>query len=202
MALPKEVEILIGELSKLPGVGRRSAERMAFDLVFASEERLDALSDAIGRIRGDVGTCPECGYFTSGGRCLICCEHRHHETILVVERALDVVAFEKSGGYRGMYHVLGGHLSPLKGIAPEDLRMAELFQRIEKNPVSEIVLATSSTVEGDATALYISRHIENREIRVTRLGRGVPMGGSLEMADSGTLRLALEGRRAMEHPNG
>lgn len=110
---------------------------------------------------------------------------------------MDVIAFEKAGGYRGLYHVLGGQLSPLKGIGPDDLRMDSLFKRLTNPDVSELILATSPNVEGDATALYISRHIERDDLRMTRLGRGVPMGGSLDLSDAGTLRLALESRQAV-----
>lgn len=198
MSLPKPLESLIEELGKFPGIGRRSAERMAFDLVAARPERVEALMAALEAMRSDMGVCEECGYFTSEGRCLICTGNRQGDSVLVVEKPLDVVALEKSAGFRGLYHVLGGHLSPLKGVGPEDLRLDQLFRRLKEPEVRELILATSSTVEGDATALYIIKHIARNDLKITRLGRGVPMGGALEFADSGTLRLALEGRRSVE----
>lgn len=192
------MENLIGELARFPGVGRRSAERMALDLISDRSQRLETLVAALQHLKDQIGVCPVCGYFTSGGDCNVCAPHRHQQTILIVERPLDVVALEKSGGYHGLYHVLGGHLSPLKGIGPDKLRLDSLFQRLANPEVEELILATSPSVEGDATALYITRHIDNKNLKITRLGRGVPMGGSLEFADSGTLRMALEGRQSLE----
>lgn len=198
MNLPGPIEQLIGELAKFPGVGRRSAERMALDIVVASGDRLEALAQALLRVRDHVSVCPRCGYFAMGqGACTLCAAGREDAMLLVVERPLDVVAFEKAGGYRGRYHVLGGHLSPLKGITPQQLRLAGLFERLQNPEVTELILATSASVEGDATALYIARHAERDGLVVTRLGRGVPMGGSLEFSDAGTLRMALEGRRSL-----
>ncbi|MCC6546843.1 recombination protein RecR [Candidatus Sumerlaeota bacterium] len=194
------MEQLIAELARFPGVGRRSAERMAFDLLSSSHQRVVALHDAIGAVEKSVGVCAQCGYFAVDGDCLICAQGRDCECLLVVERALDVTAIERAGGYRGLYHVLGGHLSPLKGIGPSALRIEELFERVRTEPVRELILATSPSVEGDATALYISRHVDGEKLRVTRLGRGVPMGASLEFSDAGTLRMALEGRRGMDSP--
>lgn len=200
MNLPRPIEALIGELAKLPGVGRRSAERMAFDLVVAPRDRQEALLAALQHVADEVGLCATCGYFTDGGHCGICEGNRDEAMLLVVEKPLDVVAVEKAGGYRGLYHVLGGHLSPLKGITPDHLRIDSLMRRLAPGVVSELILATSPSVEGDATALYIARHLPRADIRVTRLGRGMPMGGSLEFSDAGTLRMALEGRRALDSP--
>lgn len=173
---------------------------MAFDLLSGTDQRISALHDAIGAVQESVGICAECGYFTVGKACLICSQNRDRESLLVVERALDVTAIERAGGFRGLYHVLGGHLSPLKGIGPSSLRIDELYRRIDAGPIVELILATSPSVEGDATALYISRHVERDGLRITRLGRGVPMGASLEFSDAGTLRMALEGRRGMDSP--
>jgi recombination protein RecR len=199
MSLPTAVEALIAEFAKLPGVGRRTAERMALGLVLGPPERLDALSNALISAHQDIGVCPNCGYFAQDGECLVCRPERDGSLLMVVERAVDVVAMEKAGGFRGLYHVLGGHLSPLKGIGPKELRMDQLLERAADPVVKELILATSPSVEGDATALFIARHVERDELAVTRLGRGVPMGGSLEFADAGTLRLAMESRRGLGH---
>ncbi len=198
MALPLPIERLIAEFARFPGVGRRSAERMALDLVTAAPGRVGGLMDALRAVENEVALCERCGYFSSGGECLVCSQQRQREILLVVEKPLDVVAFEKAGGFRGGYHVLGGHLSPLKGIGPAMLRLDSLFERLANPEVSELILATSPSVEGDATALYIARHAERDGLAVTRLGRGMPMGASLEFADSGTLRMALEGRRSLD----
>lgn len=198
MNLPAPIEQLIGELAKFPGVGRRSAERMALDLVVADRARLRALADALHRVDDEISVCKTCGYFTiEGEKCLSCDTDRDGSVLLVVERPLDVVAIEKAGGFRGRYHVLGGHLSPLKGITPAQLRMEQLFQRAANDFVRELILATSPSVEGDATALYIARHVDREGLSITRLGRGMPMGGSLEFSDAGTLRMAIEGRRSL-----
>lgn len=198
MPLPAAIENLIGELGKFPGVGRRSAERMAFDLIGSPRERARALQQAIGEIDRSVGVCKVCGYFSVEGQCLVCSPTRDTAILLVVEKALDVVALEKAGGFRGLYHVLGGQLSPLKGVSPSDLRIGELLRRAQDPAVRELILATSPSVEGDATALFIARQAERHGLLITRLGRGVPMGGSLEFSDSGTLRMALEARRGLD----
>ena len=197
MALPPAIERLIREFSRFPGVGRRSAERMALDLVQAPAERTQALLGALEEASSAIVLCPKCGYFTEGDVCTLCGPQRDGTMMIVVERPLEVLALERMGGHRGLYHVLGGHLSPLKGIAPEDLRLAELEHRLEEHPVKELILATSSSVEGDATALFLARHLEREGLRITRLGRGVPMGGNLEHTDAGTLRSALESRRSL-----
>ena len=198
MALPRALENLIAELGKLPGVGRRSAERIAFALLTGSADQCGALAGVLAALHEEVGTCERCGYFTENSVCPHCdSPARDTHLLCVVEQPLDVVAFERAGGYKGMYHVLGGALSPLKGVTPDDLRMGELVRRLEEGEYTEIILATSPSVEGDVTALFISEHIARDDLSITRIGRGVPMGGSLEFADSGTLRMALEGRRKM-----
>lgn len=199
MQLPRALETLIGELGKLPGIGRRSAERIAFALLMGRPEQARALAEALAALHADVGTCPRCGYFTELQRCPLCDDPgRDAHLLCVVEHALDVVAFERAGGYRGLYHVLGGALSPLKGVTPEDLALDTLGRRLADGDVQEVILATSPSVEGDVTALYINDMVAAREgIVVTRIGRGIPMGGSLELADGGTLRMALEGRRTL-----
>lgn len=198
MPLPPAVDHLIAELSRLPGIGRRGAERMALNLVVASPDRLESLLEALEAIRSNIGVCEVCGYFTEAGRCLVCSEARDPATIMVMERQVDVVAMEKAGGFRGLYHVLGGHLSPLKGLTPAQLTIDALCRRVQDPAVTELVLATSPSVEGDTTAIYITRQVERPGLAITRLGRGMPMGGNLEFTDPGTLRLAFEGRRGMQ----
>lgn len=199
MPLPRAITTLIGEFSRLPGVGKRGAERMVFDLVGASPERLESLMTALKAVVEEVELCSTCGFFMSHGECRLCTSPvRDVGSILVVETPQEVLAVENAGGYRGLYHVLGGHLSPLKGIGPGDLRMDSLAERLANEEVLELILATSPTVEGDATALYIAREFHRDGLAITRLGRGVPMGGSLQYSDSGTLRLALEGRRSVD----
>ncbi|MCC5874752.1 MAG: recombination protein RecR, partial [Candidatus Sumerlaeia bacterium] len=179
MPLPRAITTLIGEFSRLPGVGKRGAERMVFDLVSASPERLESLIGSLRSVLEEVELCPTCGFFISNGECGLCCgRSRDCGSILVVESPQEVLAVENAGGYRGLYHVLGGHLSPLKGVGPGDLRMDTLSQRLANEEVQELILATSPTVEGDATALYIAREYHRDGLTITRLGRGVPMGGS------------------------
>lgn len=199
--LPSALEALIAELGKLPGVGRRSAERLAFHLLRTDEEKAMGLAEAIGRARQSVSTCLTCHFLTQDEHCPLCSDPRRDDASLcVVEQAQDVIAFEKAGGFRGRYHVLGGRLSPLKGITPEDLWLPDLFERIRAWPVSldELILATSPSVEGDATSLYIQQVLAGMPCRMTRLGRGVPMGGALDSADPTTLRAALESRSLLQ----
>lgn len=202
-SLPQALEALIAELGKLPGVGRRSAERMAFAVLAAPIDRAESLAAALHRVHDEVGLCERCGAYTDAGRCPICDDPaRDRSIVCVVETPLDVVSFERAGGYRGRYHVLGGVLSPLKGVTPGDLRFSELERRLDGGPngeaVTEVILATSPGVEGDATAIYLTQRLAPRGLRLTRIGRGIPMGASLEHADGGTLRLALEGRRPVD----
>jgi len=196
--VPAAVEALIAELAKLPSVGRRTAERLAFHLLQADDEKADALADAIRRVKAEIGACPQCHFLTQDGRCAICTDAGRDSSILcVVEHPLDVIAFEKAGGFRGRYHVLGGHLSPLRGITPDDLHIADLFERVEREGFEEIVLATNPSVEGDATSHFLSQTLSEKGIRLTRLGRGLPVGASLEYSDPTTLRAALEGRQKL-----
>lgn len=197
--LPAAVDALIAELGKLPSIGRRTAERLAFHLLRAAPQQAEALAAAIQRVKHEIGACPTCHFLTEGDRCAICSDAGRDTAMLcVVEQALDVIAFEKAGGFRGVYHVLGGHLSPLRGITAEDLFIPDLLERVREGAFREIVLATNPSVEGDATALFLMQSLRGTEIRFTRLGRGVPMGGALEYADPTTLRAALESRQTME----
>jgi recombination protein RecR len=194
--IPKAVEHVIAELSKLPGIGRRSAERLAFDLLNRAPERPAALADALARLAEGIAPCTTCFFYAEDGVCPICSDPRRDAQLLcVVETPMDVTAFDRVGGMRPLFHVLGGRLSPLKGITPDDLHIDALLDRIREG-IEEVILATSPTVEGEATALYLASVIGPLGARMTRIGRGIPMGGSLEHADAETLRLSLETRRA------
>jgi recombination protein RecR len=195
--IPAAIESLIVQFARFPGVGRRSAERLAFDLLAAPESRRGELIGALESL-GQVGLCPTCGYFTQDGDCTLCCAERDPSVLLVVEKTTDVVAVEKAGAYKGQYHVLGGHLSPLKGITPDRLHIQALLDRASDQCVREVILATSASVEGDATAIYLTGHMRRPGLLISRFGRGMPVGGSLELTDAGTLRLALEGRRGVD----
>jgi len=189
------METLILQLSKLPSIGRKSAERMAFHLLRTSKDDALALSDAIRSMRESVRRCSVCGNITEEDPCSICQdERRRRDLICVVEEPFDLVAFEKSEAYDGLYHVLDGCLSPLQGITSEDLRIEPLERRVREGGVREIVLATNPSVDGEATALYLSRLLAPHVETITRIGLGLPMGGSLEFADGRTIKKALEGR--------
>jgi recombination protein RecR len=185
---------LIAELSKLPGIGQRTAQRLAFHILRASEEDALALADSIREVKEKVGLCEVCFNLAEGPRCRICEDaRRDHSVICVVEEPADVIPIERTGEYRGIYHVLGGALSPIDGIDPEDLRIAELLERVD-GEVKEVVLATNPTTTGEATALHIADALRERVI-VTRLASGLPVGADLEHADEVTLGKALAGRQ-------
>ncbi|MBN2311221.1 MAG: recombination protein RecR [Candidatus Hydrogenedentes bacterium] len=189
------VERLIEAFRKLPGVGKRSAERYALHLLSAPEEDALFLSEAVRTARERVTTCSICCDLTETDPCALCtASDRDRSTICVVERPAAVMAIEKGGTYRGVYHVLHGALSPLDGIGPDELTVGRLMKRIEAGGVSEVIVATNATAEGEATALYLSRQIGERGIAVSRIAHGVPMGGGLEYADDVTLSHALQGR--------
>lgn len=190
-------ERLIVELEKLPGVGRRSAERMAYYLLGVSRDEAMALARSIRSVKENLHPCAECGDLTEAERCALCQDPRRDMALLcVVEWPREVRALEKSGDYHGRYHVLMGRLSPLSGIEPEDLRLGTLLERIGRGGVQELILATSPTVEGDATAAYIVGQVQKTQpdLRVTRLARGLPAGSDLSFAQGGTLGEALRGR--------
>jgi len=192
------IDELVGELARLPGIGRKTAVRLAFHLLKAPEDDARRLSRAIQGVRERVRQCAECGNLTEHSPCEICRSTRRDASVLcVVEEASDVLAIERSGEYRGLYHVLGGRLSPLDGIGPDELNVSPLLRRAGAGAVREVVLATNPSVEGEATALYLSRLIAPLGIRVTRLARGLPVGGDLEYADGVTIAEALAGRREL-----
>ncbi len=197
------VQRLITELSKLPGVGGRTAQRLAFHLLRATDEEAFALADAIREVKERIGLCTECFNLADGPRCRICAdERRDPEVICVVEEPSDVISIERTHEFGGRYHVLGGALSPIDGVDPEDLRITELYARIDRDParpVREVVIATNPTTTGEATALHIAAGLRERNpyISVTRLASGLPVGADLEYADELTLGRALAGRRAV-----
>ena len=193
------LEQLIEELVKLPSVGQKSAQRLALHLLRVSREEAIRLADAIRAVREHVGFCGVCGNFSEQDPCLLCRdETRDGAVVCVVEQPGDVLALERTGQFRGRYHVLGGALSPLDGTHPEQLRIAALLERLRREPIREIILATNPNVAGEATALYLSRLLAPLGVRVTRIARGVPMGSDLEYSDLVTLARALEGRREVE----
>jgi recombination protein RecR len=191
------VDNLIVQLARLPGVGRRTAQRLAFHLLKASEADALALADAIREVKERIGFCTECGNLAEEPLCPICADARRDRSLIcVVEDPSDLVALERTHEYRGLYHVLGGALSPIDGVDPEHLRIAELVARVEGGGVTEVLLATNPTMTGEATAAYLADRLRGRT-RVTRLASGLPVGGDLEYADEVTLGRALAGRREM-----
>ena len=191
------VDNLIAQLSRLPGIGTRTAQRLAFHLLRVSKEEAFALADAIREVKERIGFCRECGNLTEEELCSICQDARRDRSLIcVVEQPADLLSLERTHEFRGVYHVPGGALSPLDGIEPKDLRIDELVQRVERNGVAEVVLATNPNMTGEATAAYVADRLRDRT-RVTRLASGLPVGGDLEYADEVTLGRALSGRREM-----
>ena len=191
------VDNLIAQLSRLPGVGTRTAQRLAFHILRVSDEEATALADAIREVKQKIGFCRECGNLTEEELCSICQDaRRDHSVICVVEQPVDLLSVERTHEFRGVYHVLGGALSPLDGVEPQHLRIDELLARVERNGVEEVVLATNPNMTGEATAGYLADRLRDRT-RVTRLASGLPVGGDLEYADEVTLGRALSGRREM-----
>src|SRR5918996_4731887 len=194
---PAPIGRLVAELSRLPGIGQRTAQRLAFHLLKGGDEEALALADAIREVKEKVVLCEECFNLAEGPRCRICSDPgRDRSLICVVEEPADEIPIERTHEYRGLYHVLGGALSPIDGIDPDDLRIDELLQRVREGDVSEVVLATNPTTTGEATALHIAEALRGKA-RVTRLASGLPVGADLEHADEVTLGKALAGRRAL-----
>ena len=191
------VDNLIAQLSRLPGVGTRTAQRLAFHILRVPKEEAFALADAIREVKERIGFCRECGNLTEEELCSICLDTRRDRTVVcVVEQPVDVISLERTHEYRGLYHVLGGSLSPLDGVEPEHLRIDELLKRVANGEIAEVVLATNPNMTGEATAAYLADRLRDR-VRVTRLASGLPVGGDLEYADEVTLGRALAGRREM-----
>ncbi|MCD8036965.1 MAG: recombination mediator RecR [Clostridiales bacterium] len=189
---------LIEKFASLPGIGRKSAQRLAFHVIGMSEEEVKDLTDAIISAKRDVKYCSVCCNLTDSDICPVCASaKRDHKTIMVVENPRDMAAYEKTKEYNGVYHVLHGAISPMAGISPSDIKLKELLERIQNDTPDEIILATNPNVEGEATAMYISKLIKPLGIKVTRIANGVPVGGDLEYVDQVTLTRALEGRREL-----
>ena len=196
--LSPSVENLVTQLTKLPGIGRRTAQRLAFHILSTQPEDALALSRAIEEVKARVRFCRECGNLTEDELCDVCADARRDRSVIcVVEQPVDVVSVERTGEYQGLYHVLGGALSPLDGVEPSDLRIDGLLARVAANGVSEVVLATNPTMTGEATAAYLADRLRDT-VRVTRLASGLPVGGDLEYADEVTLGRAFEGRRRID----
>ena len=192
------IQDLIDELNRLPGIGPKSAQRLAFYIVKTQSQDARRLADAITRAKGRVRFCRECFGVAEGELCRLCFDPtRDSAVVCVVEEPKDVSAIEKAGVVRGRYHVLGGAISPMQGIGPEDLRVQELLDRVSRNGVGEVILATNPNLEGNATAMYVAGLLKPLGVKVTRLASGLPVGGDLEYADEVTLGQALEGRRDM-----
>jgi recombination protein RecR len=191
------VENLVSQLTRLPGVGTRTAQRLAFHLLRVPKDEAAALAGAIADVKERVRFCTECGNLTEEDVCEICRDTRRDQAVVcVVEQPADLISVERTHEYRGLYHVLGGALSPIDGVEPEHLRIGELLQRVERNGIQEVVLATNPNMTGEATAAYLADRLRG-SVRVTRLASGLPVGGDLEYADEVTLGRALAGRREM-----
>ena len=194
--LPTSVENLISEFAKLPGIGYKSAQRVVFYLIKASKEDIKDFSAALDKIKTEVKFCSTCQNLTEENPCPLCNDNRRDKAKLcVVEKPLDVVALEDTHNFDGLYHVLHGAISPINGVGPEDIKIKELLQRVKDNGVEEIILATNPNLEGEATAMYISKLIKPLNIKITRIARGLPTGSDLEYADQETLSNALKGRK-------
>ncbi len=194
--LPSSLEKLINELSKLPGIGPKSAQRLAFYLLKRDNIDLNNLSTAVTNLKEGITFCTECHNMAETDPCDVCSNpRRDHTLICVVEEPLDALALDRTGQFNGLFHVLGGVLNPMEGIGPEQLHIADLKDRVTKHDVVEIIVATNPTLEGETTALHISKTLAGIEVKITRIARGLPMGGDLEYADDITLARAMEGRR-------
>ena len=200
MILPEPIQNLISAFERLPGIGPKSASRLVFFLLRAPEDASANLAEALLKLKSQTDFCPECFNIMLAGReqCEVCSSSARDGSILcVVEEPLDVIALERIGAYQGKYHVLHGVLSPIEGIGPDELKIKQLLARVGHGAVKEVILATNPSMEGDATALYLRQQLQSFEVHVTRLARGLPVGGDLEYADQNTLLRALSGRQEM-----
>ncbi len=195
-SLPDAIEALIEELTRLPGIGRKTAQRLAFHLLRNREEAPRRLAQVLETVAREVTFCPRCSNLAEGGRlCKICDDPRRSETVIcVVETPTDVLAIERTGVFDGSYHVLGGSINPLEGVGPENLSIEALLNRIREGDVEELILANNATLDGDTTALYLSHLVQSERVKVTRLARGIPMGGDLEYSDEHTISRAIKAR--------
>jgi recombination protein RecR len=196
--LPRPISHLIDEFARLPGIGSKTASRLTFYLLRMPEEQAISLSEALRGLKANIVTCQQCFNLSESSPCAICRDQRRERTqICVVEEPLDLLAIERTSVYRGQYHVLHGAISPVDGILPQDLKIGELIQRVTRTPIQEMILATNPNLEGEATASFIERQLRGQSLQITRLARGLPMGGDLEYADEQTLTRALQGRLPM-----
>lgn len=197
-ALPEPITALVAALGKLPGIGPRSAERIALHLVQSNVEAVRHLAEVLVDAREKVSLCRVCGALTEAQPCAFCADPRRDRSLVcVIEKPVDILSIEKSGGFKGTYHVLGGKISPLNGVEPDDLRIADLEERIPVESIREVIIALPSDVEGDATSFYLQRVLAPTGVKVSRLAQGLPAGSGLEFADELTLSRALEGRREL-----
>ena len=197
-AYTKSMQELISHFKKMPGIGGKTAERMAFYVLKAPKDDMEKFSSAIERVKGSVKFCKKCGNLSENDICIICNDSRRDKSVIcVIEEPKELILIEKSGQYRGAYHVLFGAIAPLDGIGPEDLRIKELLERVKEDKVKEIILATNSNAEGETTALYISKELKPFKIKISRIAYGIPVGENLDYIDSATLVKAIEGRRSM-----
>ncbi len=200
MLLPESIQKLINALERLPGIGPKSASRLAFFLLRAPDDVAQGLAESLNGLKDKVAFCQDCFNITEAGRtrCEVCEDPKRDASLIcVVEEALDVVALERVGAYNGKYHVLHGVLSPIEGVGPGDIKVKPLVERVARGGIREVILATNPSMEGDATALYLQQQLRPYGVQVTRLARGLPVGGDLEYADQNTLLRALSGRQAM-----
>lgn len=195
---PKAIERLVTELGKLPGIGEKTAQRLAFHLIDAPAEEIEGLSNALLNVKDKIRLCPECFSITDGDRCDVCADpNRNRRVICVVQSTKDIFAIEKTREYNGLYHVLHGVISPLEGIGPQDIKAKELLLRIGENDIEEVIMATNPTPEGEATAMYLGNLISPLGVKVTRLAKGIPIGSDVEYIDEITLIKAFEGRNTI-----
>jgi len=193
---PVSITNLIRQISKLPGIGEKTAERLSMHILRSTRKEAQELAQAIVHVKEKVQLCTRCYGLSDGDLCKICADPTRDASVLcVVEQPADMVAVEKSGAFRGMYHILSGVLSPMNGVGPDDIRINELLSKIERRQVKEVILATGTNVEGESTAAYIAQRLENYPVKVTRIASGVPMGGDLKYVDQVTLKKAMEARR-------
>lgn len=196
---PVSMKLLVEEFSRMPGIGPKTAQRLAFYILKLSNEDAERLSKAVTKVKESVRSCGVCNNLSDGELCEICKNQLRDRSILcVVEEPNDIVTIEKAGNFNGLYHVLLGSLSPLDGIGPDDLKIKELLERVKKEKFKEIIIATDFNTEGEATALYLSKVLKNSGVRLTRVAYGIPVGGGLEYADQATIIRAFEGRRQAE----
>ena len=196
MIYPKPLEDLVKQLQKLPTIGPKTAQRLAFSILKMSEEEVAKISKSISEVKTKLNYCTICGSITDRDPCMICTNpNRSHQVVCVIEEPDDLLAIERTRRYKGVYHVLRGVLSPLDGVGPRDLRIGSLLERVGENNIGEVIIATNYTTEGQATALYLATQLDDFDIEITRIAYGIPVGGDLEYIDDQTISQAIEGRR-------